>query len=199
MNTISRLPDQSSRYEVDPQIKDITRYEEGLFRFIETQYLPHYWFHGTADHVAFKYANSTDFEAVMNTFAADNEATYIEIDGRRIGSVKLATPMVPQPQKAYSFTVGAIGYLEIMEPRPEKAGQDTVGLDHMEFCVPDLEQAAQVLAHLNIAAERQQNESHSWLSLQVPEIGELKLTSMGLETILAAEKDKSLLKPWEQQ
>lgn len=138
----------------------ISEYGHALTAFIGAHQLPAEWF-AAPDHVAYKCQNAADYDHIMELckpFA--KQRYYIAMDGRRLGSIRLQTPLAVAD-------FGTIEWLEVMQPRPAKEGVDMVGLEHMEFVFPDFDAAQQILNAKNIPYERQSNPAHEWISIML--------------------------------
>ena len=89
----------------------------------------------------------------------------IDMDERTLASLQLAQQIAVEP-------FGYVEWLEIMEPRAQKIGKGVVGLEHMEFSVPDLDEVSRTLLRYGVRDyERQSNPGHDWLSIVINEAG----------------------------
>lgn len=147
--------------------------------FSDMHRLPVEWFM-SPDHIAFKAYDKEQYQAMMNaTRGYSVRQTVCAQGGRVLGTTELSDPIG-------LGVFGEIDWVEIMEPRPEKVGKDPVGLDHVEFCFGDFDTVTRVLGLRAILFERQQNESHAWVSFFADGI-EVKLNDGDLATVVADE------------
>lgn len=169
---------------------DIQKYADSLETFVSQHSLPADWFR-VPDHIAIKGADATGFEELMNTFQPlANQLSYIEMDGRRLGTAQLVSSMA-------IGTFGSVSWVEIMEPRPEKVGKDVVGMEHMEFFYPHFDEIKSVLADRGIDFEPQENPGHAWINIVINDGGqELKLNDRLLTDAVTEEIKQGLTKNW---
>lgn len=168
----------------------IADYAESLRAFVDEHELPSDWFK-VPDHIAIKGANAADFEAIMNSFKPlANQLSYIEMDGRRLGTAQIISPIT-------IGTFGSVSWVEIMEPRPEKVGKDVVGMEHMEFYYPHFDEVKAALTERNIPFEQQQNPGHAWINIVINNSGqELKINDRLLADAVTEEIQKGITKNW---
>lgn len=158
----------------------VAKYAKSLTAFRMRYRLPQEWF-PQPDHLAVKCLDAEHFDAIVQRWLPDAyEASYIELDGRRLASVHLGGKL------ALSKSLGSVEWLEVMEPRPEKAGLDTVGIDHVEYVFPDFAAAMAALETRNIPYELQSNPNHKWLNIPInPRGQELKLNNRPLADMVS--------------
>jgi predicted metalloenzyme YecM len=144
------------------------------------------------DHVAVKCADARHFETTAQAWLPRaRQASYVELNGRRLASFELAEPIVVGE-------LGSVMWLEVMEPRPERVGNDFVGLEHSEFLFPDFVAAEQVLRAKAVPYEPQSNPNHSWLNIALNAEGqELKLNNRLLAETVASEEREGRAKHFE--
>jgi hypothetical protein len=169
-------------------LDQLDNYAAELESFIATNSLPNEWFL-EPDHIAIKGVDGTDYEDILESFRpVAKQITYIEMDGRRLGTANLTRPIV-------AGDLGSVSWVEIMEPRPERIGSDVVGLEHMEFCYPNFDEVTKVLRSRGIEFEPQQNPGHSWINIVINDKGqELKINDRPLAVIVEEEIKSGLSK-----
>jgi predicted metalloenzyme YecM len=136
------------------------------------------------DHLAIKCHDASHFEETLETWKPRAaQASWVWLNRRRLASIQLQEELLVGE-------FGAITWLEIMEPRPERVGKDIVGIEHMEFVVPNLELMQTKLNDRGIDFEPQHNEHHAWLNIPINQLGQelkftnttlLEMTEIGLE------------------
>jgi len=156
-------------------------YAAALSDFFAKYELPPEWF-AAPDHLAYKCADSTEFEAILwNVKSISKHLSYIELNNRRLAAAELKEPL-----KVSGF--GEVDWLEIMEPRPERVGSDVIGLEHMEFYFPDFASIRRTLEEKVIAYKMEENPSHVWVNIVINDHGqELKLNNGRLGEVVARE------------
>lgn len=167
--------------------KQMNEYDHDLGKFIRStgktslEHVPLHWFM-SPDHVAIKCADSEHYNAELAVYEARSvRMTEARLNNRRLAAGELRESLILGKIKQ-------IKWLEIMEPRPEKLGNDIVGLDHIEFLVPDLKTVGHGLQEMNVAYKFEANDGHSWLSIRINELGqELKFTDKPLAQVVEGE------------
>ena len=160
-------------------------YTQSRSQFLESHDLDH---PQSADHLAIKVADSADYDAQLpQLLKMLSSAQYVNLNNRRICTGKLITPIT---LPGFSQT----NFLEILEPRPSKVGTGVVGLEHVEFLVPDLDSVKSALVAKNILPEFHDNGHHRSLIVKFNNLGqELVYTNTPLEQVLVEEQKNGLI------
>jgi predicted metalloenzyme YecM len=176
-------------------LEQVREYGTAIGQFMVGRDLPHEWFE-VPDHIAFKAEDSAHFERLVEEFrpqALGPKIPYVEMNGRRLASLQLEKPipLIGFPE---------VEWVELMEPRPERVGEDTVGMDHIEFYYPNFTQIIDALHGHNrvndesdrIRYEQEDNDSHAWISVSLPEGREVKFTALPMRAVVRAKTDAGL-------
>jgi predicted metalloenzyme YecM len=161
-------------------------YLDSLDEFIHDYDLPLEWFN-QPDHIAYKCANSAEFDSVMRDMQTEaQQLSFVHLNNRRLGAAHLNLPLTVGDY-------GAVEWVEIMEPLPEKVGSDVIGLEHMEFYFPDFKAACAVLDEQGVSYEMQDNPNHEWISIIINDKNqELKINNDTLAHIVEDEIEQGV-------
>ena len=167
--------------------QELHLYGELLQTFVDTHQLPAEWFEAP-DHFAIKCANFADYTETCQMMQprADSEGLWeIQLDGRRLGSARLASSVLLAGHR--------FEWVEVMQPRPTKETSNAF-VEHTEFFFPDFESVLKTLSAKGIAATIQKNPGHAWVNIVIDNNGrELKINDRPLRDVVVIEKAEGKL------
>ncbi|HTK03911.1 MAG TPA: VOC family protein [Alphaproteobacteria bacterium] len=172
------MVDLNLQIEFEKYIKLLQEYfqERNIENFLESP----------IDHIAIKTKNSLDYQHFVNTFLTEAQnAQYIEMNDRRIATLKLIKPLKFKNQK--------IWYLEIMEPKPGKEPENNF-FEHIEILRGNFESIEQSLKSKSIPYKSGGNEYHKTIVLNLNNLQEIKFTNTKIEEVIRKEKEDGKIK-----
>lgn len=168
---------------------ELRKYEESFASFVKDNELPSTFFKAP-DHFAIKCADELDYIETCTTVGelVDRDGLWeVPMDERLLGSAHLSGQVA---LAGYEFR-----WVEVMQPRPGKETEQGF-VEHTEFYFPDFPKAEQLLQRCGVEFERQGNEGHQWINIQIDAAGrEIKLNDRLLAEVVADERKRGILRP----
>ncbi len=169
--------------------EEVLGFTSSLTQFVREHDLPMELF-ANPDHLAVKARDRNDFDAITamwRQYALGGAIHAIDMDGRTLATLQTKQSIITEP-------FGSVEWLEIMEPRAHKVGKGVVGLEHMEFYTPDLDEVTrQLLKHGVRDYDRESNPGHNWVSVVFNQGGqEIKFNDKPLAAVIRDEADEGL-------
>ncbi len=132
----------------------LQRYNLAWRAFLNEYDLHDFAAYAQATTLGWKVADKAKLFSSLQSIAIDIEQVHIgTVDERHIASVILHTPLEAN-----------LWILKILERRA--GSKDALGLDSIDYLVPDIEQTFRGLETAGVYVVREQNDMHKWLSVR---------------------------------
>lgn len=173
---------------IDVLREGLDTYDTAFMHFTSAYQLSSEWFR-SPDHFAIKCADELDYLATCTTIGE-----HINSDG--LWELSLDDRLLASAELVGRVSLGgfSFGWIEIMQPKPGKE-MSSGFVEHTEFFFPDSYEVMRVLEQRGVAAEVQENPSHSWVNVVIDDAGrEIKFNNKPLARIAEVEREEGKLR-----